>query len=242
MIAVVTGARRGIGRAIADALENAGWEVLRSAVSSDCPGVKHYLPCDISVAEDRARLCAEAFRRFGRVDLLVNNAGIAPPERLDILSTTPENFRKVLSVNLEGTFFMCQTFANAMRDIRFSDSSYVPRIINLSSVSAYASSVERGEYCISKAGISMTTQLFAHRLAREGIGVFEIRPGIIETDMTAGVHAKYEELIAGGITPIQRFGRPEDIAECVLAISTGAFDFSPGQVFNVDGGYHLRRF
>ena len=227
-IAVVTGASRGIGLSIADNLAQSGYQVVRVSTSSGTV-------CDISNPEDRQRLLDETIAKHGRVDLLVNNAGIAPKHRLDILETTTESFRRVLNVNLEGTFFMCQLFANQMIK------QGAGKIINLASISSYTSSVNRGEYCISKAGISMTTQLFADRLAEYGIGVYEIRPGIILTDMTEKVKDKYEKLIAEGLTPTRRFGQPQDVADAVLAIASGRFDFATGQVFNVDGGFHIRR-
>jgi len=154
------------------------------------------------------------------------------------LETTEESFQRLININLEGTFFMCQLFANQMVK-QVANGGY--RIINISSISSYTSSVMRGEYCVSKAGVSMTTQLFADRLAEFGIGVFEIRPGIIKTDMTAGVIEKYQRLIDDGLTPIKRFGQPQDVADAVTSIAQGKFDFCTGQVFDVDGGFHLRR-
>jgi len=236
--AVVTGSARGIGRAVAQALEHVGYTVIYSATRPDLEGVSHYRKCDISVDSDRKALAEAVFTQFGQVDLLVNNAGVALESRMDILETTSESFERLMRTNLEGTFFMCQTFANAM--IKHNKDG--GRIVNIASISSYASSVMRGEYCISKAGISMVTQLFAHRLAEHGIGVFEVRPGIILTDMTAGVKDKYEKMIAEGITPIRRFGTPEDVANCVLAVANGHLDFSTGQILNADGGFHIRRF
>jgi len=236
-IAVVTGAARGIGNAIAKSLENTGITCVYSDIASDIEGVAHYIKCDISVEEDRQKLAETVYERFGRVDILVNNAGVAPDKRMDILETTAESFERLIRINLEGTFFMCQAFANLMIRQNIQGS----KIINIASISSYTSSVARGEYCISKAGVSMVTQLFAHRLAEHGIGVFEIRPGIILTDMTKPVKEKYDELIAGGLTPIKRFGKPEDVADCVLAIADGHLDFATGQVLNADGGFHIRR-
>ena len=181
-------------------------------------------------------------KQFGRVDLLVNNAGVACKERLDVLETTEESFERLLRINTQGTFFMCQTFARVMigcLDKGLED--YAPRIVNISSISAYTSSVSRGEYCVSKAGISMTTLLFADRLAEYGIPVFEVRPGIIRTDMTAGVTGKYDKLIGEGVTPIRRWGTLEDVANCVLAAASGLLDFGTGTVLNADGGFHIRR-
>jgi NAD(P)-dependent dehydrogenase (short-subunit alcohol dehydrogenase family) len=146
-----------------------------------------------------------------------------------------------MDINLFGTFFMCQQAANLMIQMQGRLEKFTPRIINISSVSAYAASTSRGEYCISKAGISMVTQLFAARMAAFGVPVFEVRPGIILTDMTQPVREKYEQLIEGGLTPVRRFGRPEDVADCVLAACGGLLDFAAGQVLNADGGFHLRR-
>ena len=241
MVAVVTGSSRGIGRAIAGQLEQDGFTVVYSSASGNAGNAPHCIQCDISNSEDRQRLCDETLRKFGRVDCLVNNAGVAPLERTDLLQTSEESFRRVLGVNLEGTFFLSQLFARAMVQLSETLEDYAPRIVNISSISAYTSSIERGEYCISKAGVAMVTQLFAHRLAEHGIGVFEVRPGVIATDMTAPVTAKYEALIENGLTPTRRMGAPQDVAACVAAICRGDFDFSTGQVFNVDGGFHIRR-
>jgi len=235
-IAVVTGASRGIGRSIAENLTKTGYEVVSVSTSSGTI-------CDISSPADRQRLLDEVISKHGQVDLLVNNAGIAPKERRDILETTEESFRRVLGINLEGTYFMCQLFANQMvKQLAEDGGNASPgRIINVSSISSYTSSTNRGEYCISKAGISMVTQLFADRLAEYGIGVYEIRPGVILTDMVETVKDKYEKLIAEGLTPIRRIGQPQDIADAVLAIETGGVDFATGQGFNLDGGFHIRR-
>lgn len=179
---------------------------------------------------------------YGRIDVLVNNAGVACRQRLNILETTPESFERLMRINCEGTFFMCQRAANLMLECQKKDlEDYHPRIVNISSMSAYTSSVSRGEYCISKAGIAMTTKLFADELADKGIPVFEVRPGIIATDMTEVVHEKYEKLIAEGVTPIRRFGQPEDVANCVSAACSGLLDFGTGTVLNADGGFHIQR-
>lgn len=253
-VALVTGASRGIGLGIACELAREGYYVVLSAtrdsesaadavraVSSLGPGAD-YIRCNIGESADREAVFAEIDAKYGRLDLLVNNAGIAPAVRMDVLETTEESFDRVLSVNLRGTFFMCQQASNLMVDcLSRQIPDFAPKIVNISSMSAYTSSTSRGEYCISKAGISMTTSLFADRLAEYGIGVYEIRPGIIATDMTAGVTEKYDRLIDGGVTPIRRWGTPEDIGRAVRAIAGGAFAFSTGEVFNVDGGFHLRR-
>lgn len=251
-LAVVTGSSRGIGSAIARALLREGYRTVltgvRSAESAEetlrqCRAIWpecEYFRCDISREADRDGLFAFLSERYGRLDVLVNNAGVAPLVRQDLLETTPESFDRVLGVNLRGTFFMCQAAARLMLRTR-SACGCVPRIVNISSVSAYAASVNRPEYCISKAGVSMVTRLFADRLAEEGIRVFEIRPGIIRTDMTAAVQDQYSRMIADGLTPIRRFGEPEDVADMVLAICSGRLDFTTGQVLNADGGFHLRR-
>ena len=253
-IASVTGSRRGIGLAIAEELGRSGYTVLLSDVvpaGEAAPVVEDlrkqgidagYLPCDISRREDRRRFADEVRERYGRLDVHVNNAGVAPRVRLDLLETTEESYDFLMDINLKGTFFMCQTAANLMLEFQKAGvSAYTPRIVNIASMSAYTSSTNRGEYCISKAGISMVTKLFADRLAGEGIPVFEVRPGIILTDMTAAVKEKYEALIAGGVTPIKRFGQPKDVADCVMAAVSGRLDFATGQVLNADGGFHIRR-
>lgn len=252
-IAVVTGARRGIGLAIAKRLMQEGYCAILCATAPEQEvrplleelnriGEAVYFCCDISQPKDRARLLDAALEQYGRLDVLVNNAGVACKERLNILKTTPESFERLIRINCEGTFFMCQGAANRMiacQEKKLED--YHPRIINISSISAYTSSVSRGEYCISKAGISMVTKLFADELSQYGIPVFEVRPGIILTDMTAGVRDRYEKLIAEGATPIRRFGKPEDVADCVFAACTGLLDFGTGTVLNADGGFHIRR-
>ena len=251
-IALVTGSRRGIGLGIARKLGQEGYFVILSATAAQDEAVVDklteegiactYIPCNIAYADDRVRIFDEIRARYGRLDVMVNNAGVAPNVRLDLLETTEESFDRLMGINLKGTFFMCQLAANTMLEMqRQGLADYRPRIVNISSMSAYTSSVNRGEYCISKAGISMTTQLFADRLAECGIPVFEVRPGIIQTDMTAGVTEKYQKLIDGGVTPIRRFGQPEDVANCVAAAVSGLLDFSTGQVLNADGGFHIRR-
>ena len=201
-----------------------------------------YCKCDISKEQDRKALADFAIEKYGRIDLLVNNAGVACKVRLDVLETTEESFDRVVGINTKGTFFMCQTFANAMIECQKKGlEDYTPRIVNIASNSSYTSSTSRGEYCISKAGVSMTTLLFADKLAEYGIPVFEVRPGIIKTPMTDVVSAKYDKLIAEGITPIKRWGTPEDVANCVIAAASGLLDFGTGTVLNADGGFHIRR-
>ena len=241
--AFVSGGTRGIGRACAAILKENGYAVIVSA-SSTLPddGEFDYIRCDISKTEDRAAAMEYVLQNYGRIDVLVNCAGVACKQRLDILDTTEESFDRLMNINTKGTFFMCQLFANKMVEWkRQAEDDYIPRIINIGSISAYTSSVSRGEYCISKAGVSMITTLFADRLAEYGIPVFEVRPGIIRTDMTATVTAKYDKLIAEGITPIKRWGEGEDVAKCVYAAASGLLDFGTGTVLNADGGFHLRR-
>ena len=239
-VAVVTGAYQGIGKGIADKLTQNGYAVVYSDVLPEMNGVD-YFKCDISVAADRRALCEYAVKKYGRVDLLVNNAGVSCKVRLDILETTEESFDRVVGINTKGTFFMCQTFAVEMIRLLGKAEEYTPRIVNISSNSSYTSSTSRGEYCISKAGVSMITSLFADRLGEYGIPVFEVRPGIIKTPMTEVVSEKYDKLIENGLTPIKRWGTPEDVANCVLAAASGLLDFGTGTALNADGGFHIRR-
>ncbi len=245
-VAFVTGSSRGIGRGIADLLREKGWTVVYSGARQErpesLPEDRDYFPCDISRAEDRKAALQYIIHRHGRIDLLVNNAGVAPLERRDILEMTEESFDRVLGINLKGTLFMCQLFAREMiAERRAGLPDWQPRIVNIGSMSAYTSSTSRGEYCVSKAGVGMVTKLFADRLAGEGIPVFEIRPGIIDTDMTKVVHEKYQRLIEGGLLPVKRFGTPQDVAKMVLACAEGLLDYSAGQVLDADGGFALQR-
>ncbi len=254
-IAVVTGARRGIGLGIAQELGKEGYYVVLSAFSADATQALEsmaslglgdrceYMQCDVSNGEHRANLINYVCNKFGRIDVMVNCAGVAPKKRLNILETTEESYDYVMDTNARATFFMCQLSANAMVETLQSGvvADYAPRIVNISSMSAYTASVNRGEYCISKAAISMTTQLFADCLAEYAIPVFEVRPGIIQTDMTAGVSDYYSKLIDDGLTPLRRFGKPKDVADCVVVACSGRLDFATGQVLNADGGFSIRR-
>jgi len=251
--ALVTGAGRGIGRGIALALAEKGWNVVinyrgNAAAATEtvefveeAGGRGLAVQANIAEAADRQRLIDETVEKFGRIDLLVNNAGMAPRQRLDILETSESSYDEVMTVNLKGPFFLTQQVARVM--IEQQQKGLIPeaRIINIGSISAYTSSPNRGEYCLSKAGMSMMTALFADRLAEYGINVYEIRPGVIETDMTSGVKEKYDRLIDGGLTPIRRWGQPDDIGRAVVAIAEGYLPFSTGEVVNVDGGFHLHR-
>ena len=246
-IAIVTGSTRGIGRAIADALHADGMTVVYSgsgeARPADLPDGRPYAQCDIADRAHRERLIDGAIARFGRLDVLVNNAGVAPAVRADILEMTEESFDRVIGINLRGTFFLCQYAANAMLRLMegISGERPAPRIINITSISAYTVSTSRAEYCIAKAGLSMATQAFADRLAPLNLRVFEVRPGVIDTSMTSAVKDKYEALIDGGLTPVRRMGQPEDVARMVLAACSGLLDFSAGQILDADGGFHIRR-
>ncbi len=252
-VALVTGAGRGIGRGIALALAERGWAVAinyrgnaeaaqetERAVAA-AGGRPRLIQADIGQAADRERLLQETLAAFGHLDLLVNNAGMAPRQRVDILETTEASYDEVMAVNLKGPFFLTQAAARVMIAQVQAGASYPPKIINIGSISAYTASVNRPEYCLSKAGMAMMTALFAERLAAAGIHVYEIRPGIIATDMTSAVRGRYDRLIADGLTPIRRWGRPEDVAAAVVAIAEGYLPFSTGEVINVDGGFHLRR-
>jgi 3-oxoacyl-[acyl-carrier protein] reductase len=252
-VALVTGAGRGIGQAIALSLAKASWQVVINYRSDEkaarntlqliqqAGGEGLLIQADISNSQNRERLVAKTLKAWGRIDLLVNNAGIAPHQRMDILQTSETSYDEVMTVNLKGPFFLTQLVACAMIDLLEAGVISNPKIINVGSISAYTSSVERGEYCISKAGMAMMTALFAHRLAEYNIYVYEVRPGVIETDMTSAVKEKYNRLFATGLTPIQRWGQPEDVAQAVLAIAEGHLPYSTGEVINVDGGFHLRR-
>ena len=243
-VAFVSGATRGIGRAIADRLHQSGYRVLYSGTRAerpaDLPADRDYIGCNIAEREQRKAAFAYIDQHYGRLDVLVNNAGVAPLVRQDNLQMTEESFDRVLDINLKGTMFMCQHAANYML-LHKDEWENQPRIINIGSISAYTSSTARGEYCISKAGLSMVTQLLADRLAAEGIPVFEVRPGIIATDMTEKVHEKYARMIEDGLLPIPRFGEPDDVAKMVEACCTGLLDYAAGQVLNADGGFSLRR-
>ena len=239
-VAIVTGASRGIGRAVAVELAKThtvigtyrgareAAEQLRA--ETGCEIVR----CELSSAEDREAVIRFARERFGRLDLLVNNAGMAPRERRDLLEATEESFDELIAANLKGPHFLTQLAARWMAEAGDG------RIVFVTSISAYTASVNRGEYCISKAGLAMSAALWAARLAETGVRVFEIRPGIIRTDMIAKVEKVYEEKIAAGLLPQRRMGEGSDVAKAVRAIADGLLDYSTGQVINVDGGFHLR--
>ncbi len=243
MLAVITGGSRGIGLGIAKMLLQNGFDVVLTSrkcteeaktLMANYREKTDFFACDIADVKQIEELKKHIEKKYGKIDVLVNNAGTAPRVRKDILEITPDDFDFVADINLKGTFFVTQMLTPLL--IKNEKS----RIINISSMSAYTASVNRGEYCISKAGISMITNLFAVRLAEYGVSVLEIRPGIIETDMTSVVKEKYENLIAQGLTPISRMGKPEDVAKCVFAMAKGDFDFCTGSVIDCDGGFSVR--
>jgi 3-oxoacyl-[acyl-carrier protein] reductase len=239
-IAIVTGASRGIGRGIAVELSRdhtviATYRGRKDAAESlQAETGATPFQCDIGSREDRDALIAFARDKYGRLDLLVNNAGMAPRERRDILEATEESFDELIATNLKGPHFLTQSAARWMVE------QGSGRIVFVTSISSYTASVNRGEYCVSKAGLSMTAALYAQRLAANGITVFEIRPGIIRTDMISAVEKVYDEKIANGLLPQRRMGESSDIAKAVRAIADGLLDYSTGQVLNLDGGFHLR--
>ena len=251
--ALVTGASRGIGRGIALALADCGYDIAvnyagnTAAAEETCALIAERgrkavaIKADISSTEDRAFLVAEFERVFGPMNLLVNNAGRAPRVRADILEATEESYDEVMDVNLKGPYFLTQAVSRRMTAWRREGVVSHPRIVFVTSISAFTASPSRGEYCLSKAGLSMAVKLFASRLAGEGIGVFEVQPGIIRTDMTSAVTDKYDKLIEeDGLLPIPRWGTPDDIGQAVAAVAEGRLDYSTGQTIRVDGGFHLR--
>jgi NAD(P)-dependent dehydrogenase (short-subunit alcohol dehydrogenase family) len=247
---IVTGGARGIGAGIVRHFYDAGWNVsVVDLINKDASELTDladnrvfFIKADITKTEERSKIIELNDQKFHRLDCLVNNAGIAPPVRLDILDAQEDSFDKVLSVNLKGPYFLTQIAAKYMIESKKKEIfNFKPSIINIGSISAYTSSVSRGEYCISKAGVSMMTMLYADRLADEGIMVYEIRPGIIKTPMTSGVKDKYDNLIAEGLLPIHRWGLPEDIGNAAISLASGAIPYSTGQVIDIDGGFHIRR-
>lgn len=252
--ALVTGASRGIGRAIAKRLSEQGHSVgINYASRSDAAeslvaeitaagGNAISIQGNVGIAADRAHMIDAVVNRFGRLDVLVNNAGITSPGRKDLLEATEDSWDEVFAVNLKGPFFLSQLAARKMIELQAAGKTHEGKIINISSISAFAVSTDRGDYCVTKAAMEMMTKLFAVRLADDHIGVFEVCPGVIESDMTAGVQEKYDKLIAEGMSPIRRWGQPEDVARAVGAIVGDAFPFSTGERFHIDGGFHIRRF
>lgn len=251
-VALVTGGGRGIGKGIALALGSRGWTVIvnyhSNAEAAEATvqeivksgGQGKAIQADIGQVDQHEPLVDAILSAYGRIDLLVNNAGMAPRQRVDILDTSADSYDELMRVNLKGPFFLTQRISRKMIELRgHLDSPFY--IVNIGSISAYTSSVNRAEYCLSKAGMSMMTRLFADRLAEYGILVYEISPGVIATDMTHAVTEKYDRLIDEGLTPIRRWGQPEDVGKAVVAIAEGFLPFSTGEIINVDGGFHLHR-
>ena len=251
--ALVTGGTRGIGLGIARALAGEGWQLAICGVraETDVKSVLdelrqrrttvHYTSADLARADDRARLVADVRARFGAVNVLVNNAGRAPRVRADLLDATEDHFEDLLRTNLQGPYFLTQAIARDQLDRRRADPGFEASIIFITSVSAEMASLNRGEYCVSKAGLSMAARLFAARLAADGIPVFEVRPGIIATDMTAAVRDSYDQRIADGLVPARRWGQPGDVGRVVAALARGDLPYATGTVINVDGGMSVPR-
>jgi 3-oxoacyl-[acyl-carrier protein] reductase len=252
-VALVTGGSRGIGLGIVTRLAQSGFDIAingirpEDAVTEVLQQIRSYgveaIYCagNIALSEERARIISKVKDHFGRLNILVNNAGIAPRERRDILSATEESFDEVMTTNLKGPYFLTQEVANWMIGLKKADPDYTGCIINISSISATVVSMNRGEYCLSKAGISMATQLFAVRLGEFDIPVYEVRPGVIATDMTKGVIAKYDTLIEEGLCVQKRWGQPDDVGSVVTSLALGNFPYSTGQVVMVDGGLTIPR-
>jgi 3-oxoacyl-[acyl-carrier protein] reductase len=252
-VALVTGGSRGIGRGIAESLADSGFDLAINGVRDESEvsdtiealrargAVARYFRGDVSISDDRQQVVDGIRSQFGRLDVLINNAGVAPNVRADILEASEESFDRVLGINLKGPYFLTQLVARWMIDQRRANSDYRGVIVNISSVSATAASINRGDYCISKAGVAMATQLWAYRLAEFGIAVYEIRPGIIHTDMSAAVAEKYDRLIANGLTVENRCGEPDDVGRAVAMLARGELSYATGNVLNIDGGLTLPR-
>ena len=251
--AIVTGGSRGIGRAICLELARLGYAVVvnyasradaaQEVVQTIESGGGRAIACraNVAVAADRTLLIDETCKSFGRLDVLVNNAGITSPGRRDILEATEESWDEVFGTNLKGPFFLSQRAARQMIELLAAGTIGRGTIVNISSISAYAMSTNRADYCLAKAAVQAMTWLFADRLAEERIQVFEVCPGVIATDMTGPVKEKYDRLIADGLSPMRRWGQPEDVARAVAALVEGYLPFSTGERINVDGGFHIRR-
>jgi 3-oxoacyl-[acyl-carrier protein] reductase len=252
-VALITGAGRGIGLGIARELARSSCDVAindvhePAAVQTALDEVRAlgaevlYCRADISGAADRTRMLAEIRSRFGRLNILVNNAGVAPKVRADIMDATEESFERLMKINLQGPYFLTQAVARWMVEQRHADTGFQGCVINVSSVSSTVASTSRGDYCISKAGVSMATKLWAARMGEFGVPVYEIRPGVIKTDMTAPVQAKYDKLIAEGLFVQARWGLPEDVGRAAAMLARGDLAYSTGQVLMVDGGMTLQR-
>lgn len=257
-VALVTGAGRGIGRGIVLELVKNGFDVAGVDIIfepdntqkglfeakervEELGGIFLPIQADISSMEDHNKIFEQTLDKFSKIDLLVNNAGVAPKTRLDVLETTSDSYDRLMSINARGPFFLTQKIANQMITQVKDNPKNKPSIIFISSISAYVSSPSRAEYCISKAAVSMSAKIFSDRLSEFGINVYEIRPGIIQTDMTAVVKEKYDKLIADGLVPQKRWGFPEDIGKAVVGLVNGYFDYSTGLVVEVSGGMNIQR-
>ncbi len=241
-IALVTGGSRGIGLGIAQALLKEDFEVAICGMRPTCDLKEFfYCQCDVADPEARKRMMEAVRQRFGGLHVLVNNAGIGPKVRADVLEATEESFEHLIRTNLQGPYFLTQSAARWMIEQKKADTAWHGCIVNISSVSAMVASTNRGDYCISKAGVSMATQVWAARLGEFDLPVYEVRPGIIKTDMTAGVTEKYDKMIANGLNVQARWGQPEDIGKAVASLARGDFPYSTGQVLMVDGGMTVRR-
>jgi NAD(P)-dependent dehydrogenase (short-subunit alcohol dehydrogenase family) len=249
-VALVTGGNRGIGRGITEALLAQGWRVSIMATRPapadvlaelSTLGEVRYTQGSVADLGDHARYVEETLAQWGRIDALINNAGVAPTERNDLLEATPESYDRVMEINLRGPYFLTQRVAKAMIDQGApADGGLTGTIVNVSSISADTISTNRGEYCLSKAGVGMATQLWAVRLAPEGIVVYEVRPGVIATDMTAGVTQKYDAVFASGAVPMPRWGQPSDVGGAVVALTAGLMPYSTGDVITVGGGMQIK--
>jgi len=253
-VAVITGASRGIGRSVAIALATEGYDIAAIARSVDSEGMEilgpevekrgaQFFPVglDISCTGCHKEVVSNILERYGRIDFLVNNAGVAPLQRNDVLEMTDESYERVMNINLKGPVFFAQKVAREMIWLKQQISDYKPIIIFITSVSSVLSSTNRGEYCVSKAGLSMASTVFADRLSREGILVYEVRPGIIDTDMTIKIKDKYDKLISEGLVPQKRWGLPLDIGKAVASIARGDWSFSTGMVFEISGGLNIHK-
>jgi NAD(P)-dependent dehydrogenase (short-subunit alcohol dehydrogenase family) len=252
-VALITGGSRGIGRGIASELATSGFDLAINGRRelADVAGVVAelesagidalYVQGDVAELVDHARMLDRIRERFGRLDVLVNNAGVAPDVRADLLEARPESFDRLISINLRGPYFLTQSVARWMAEQRKEDASFRGCIVNVSSVSATVVSINRGDYCISKAGVAMATQLWAARLAEFGIDVYEVRPGVIATDMTAGVKEKYDALIGNGLTLEKRWGTSADVGKAVAVLARGELPYATGQVLHIDGGMTIQR-
>ncbi len=251
--ALITGGSRGIGFGIALELANTGFDLAINGVRKEpqvassmellrARGAKViYIQGDVSDSDQRISMVDQAIKEFGALNVLINNAGIAPPQRKDLLETTEESYNRVMDINLKGPYFLTQLVARHMVEQVQERNSFTACIINVSSISATVASVNRGEYCISKAGVSMATRLWAVRLGEYGIPVYEIQPGVIKTDMTSAVKEKYDRLIQEGLFVEKRWGLPEDVGKVAFAMASGLLPYSTGQVVVVDGGLTIPR-